>query len=33
MKYGELGHKFVFDEIDTKSITDFPTKVLSKSRK
>lgn len=33
MKYGELGHKFIFDDIDTKSITDFPSKVLTKNRK
>ena len=32
-KYGELGHKFIFDDIDTKSITDFPSKVLTKNRK
>ena len=32
MKYGELGHKFIFDDIDTKAITDFP-KVLTKNRK
>ncbi len=31
-KYGALGDKFIFEEIDTQSILDFP-KVLSKNKK